>query len=77
MTTDFISLLPLEERRTVLKQRIQQLAAEGYQYQLNKEGAQMNGKQDLILEADQKIIEIGNVIQIYQRDLNALPPEQE
>jgi hypothetical protein len=76
MTTDFISLLPLEERRTVLKQRIQQLAAEGYQYQLNREGAQMNGKQDLILEADQKIIEIGNVIQIYQRDLNALPPEQ-
>jgi hypothetical protein len=77
MTTDFISLLPLEERRTVLKQRIQQLAAEGYQYQLNREGAQMNGKQDLILEANQKIIEIGNVIQIYQRDLNALPPEQE
>jgi hypothetical protein len=76
MTTDFISLLPLEERRTVLKQRIQQLAAEGYQHQLNKEGAQRNGKQDLILEAEQKIIEIGNVIQIYQRDLNALPPEQ-
>jgi|LakMenE01Jun11ns_1017448.scaffolds.fasta_scaffold9482944_2 hypothetical protein len=76
MTTDFISLLPLEERRTVLKQRIQQLAAEGYQHQLNREGAQRNGKQDLILEAEQKIIEIGNVIQIYQRDLNALPPEQ-
>ena len=76
MTTDFISLLPIEERRTVLKQRIQQLAAEGYQHQLNKEGAQRNGKQDLILEADEKIIEISNVIQIYQRDLNALPPEQ-
>ena len=77
MTTDFIGLLPIEERRTVLKQRIQQLAAEGYQHQLNKQGAQMNGKQDLILEADQKIIEISNVIDIYQRELNALPPEQE
>jgi hypothetical protein len=76
MTTDFISLLPLEERRTVLKERIQQLAAEGYQHQLNREGAQMNGKQDLILEADQRMLEIRNVIQIYQRELNALPPEQ-
>jgi hypothetical protein len=76
MTTDFIGLLPIEERRTVLKQRIQQLAAEGYQHQLNKQGAQMNGKQDLIIEADQKIIEISNVIDIYQRELNALPPEQ-
>jgi hypothetical protein len=76
MTTDFIGLLPIEERRTVLKQRIQQLAAEGYQHQLNKQGAQMNGKQDLIIEADQKIIEIANVIEIYQRELNTLPPER-
>jgi hypothetical protein len=76
MTTDFISLLPIEERRIVLKQRIQQLASEGYQHQLNKQGAQMNGRQDLILEADQRMLEISNVIQIYQRDLNALPPEQ-
>lgn len=76
MTTDFIALLPVEERRNVLRQRIQQLAAEGYQHQLNKQGAQLNGKQELIVEADQKIAEISNVISIYQRELNLLPPEQ-
>lgn len=76
MTTDFIGLLSVEERRLVLRQRIQQLASEGYQHQLNKQGAQINGKPDLIFEADQKIAEISNVIQVYQRELNALPPEQ-
>jgi hypothetical protein len=76
MTIDFIGLLPIEERRRVLRERIQQLAAEGYQHHLNKQGAQMNGKQELILEADQRMLEISNVIQIYQRELNALPPEQ-
>lgn len=76
MTIDFVGLLPIEERRRVLTERIQQLAAEGYQHTLNKQGAQMNGKQELIEEADQRIAEIVNVIQIYQRELNALPPEQ-
>lgn len=73
---DFVSLLPVEERRKVLRERIQQLAAEGYQHKLNKEGAQINDKQELIVEADTKIAEIINVISVYQRELDALPPEQ-
>jgi hypothetical protein len=76
MTLDFASLLPLEERREVLKKRIEQLAAEGYQHNLNRQGAEINGRRDLVLEADQKIVEISNIIEVYQRDLNALPPEQ-
>ena len=73
---DFVSLLPVEERRRVLRERIQQLAAEGYQHRLNKEGAQINGKTELIVEADEKMAEIINVINVYQRELDALPPEQ-
>ena len=77
MTLDFSFLLPVEERRQLLIKRIEQLAAEGYQYNLNKQGAELNGRRDLVLEAEQKIGEIANIIGVYQQELNSLPPEQE
>jgi hypothetical protein len=74
MTIDFSSLLPVEERREVLTKRIQQLAAEGYQYHINRLAAQRNNKPELVTEADIAMRELTVVIETYQQELNNLPP---
>jgi peptidoglycan hydrolase CwlO-like protein len=76
MTVDFVNLLPLEERRVVLRKRIQQLAAEGYQHTLNRLAALRNENQELIAEIDKQIDELSVAIDVYQAELNSLPPEQ-
>lgn len=76
MTIDFVNLLPLEERRAVLRKRIQQLAAEGYQHTLNRLAALRNDNQELLAEIDKQIGELSVAIDIYQAELNSLPPEQ-
>lgn len=74
MTVDFSSLLPPEERREVINKRIQQLAAEGYQHNLNRLAAQRNNKPELVTEADTAMRELAIVIETYQQELNNLPP---
>jgi hypothetical protein len=74
MTVDFSSLLPIDERREVLTKRIQQLAAEGYQHNINRLAAQRNNKPELVTEADTAMRELAVVIETYQQELNSLPP---
>ena len=74
MTVDFSSLLPIDERREVLTKRIQQLAAEGYQHNINRLAAQRNNKPELVTEADTAMRELAVVIETYQQELNTLPP---
>jgi len=72
-TIDFGSLLSTEQKRSLLEQRIQQFAAEGWQHQLNRNAAESLGDTDLVAASDDAIAKISSAIEVHQAELATLP----
>jgi hypothetical protein len=73
MATNFSEILTVEQKRSILEQRIGQFAAEGYQHELNK-AVSANTENEAGVEESEKMIEIlSAAIEVYQQELDALP----
>lgn len=65
---DFLSLLSDENKKQLVERRIQELAQEGYQQQMNIQIAEKIGDTSSV-ENIQKVIDtIGNAITVYQEE---------
>jgi hypothetical protein len=70
MTIDYSSLLTADEKRSILKQRLSQFAADAYQHELNKKTAK--GNLEAIQAADAALALLDNAILIHQEELAKL-----
>ncbi len=73
MSINFADLLGQDQKKELLSARIQQLAVEGYQLQLNRiviEGLENNETALEVLDENVKAIEQG--LTVYQQELNNL-----
>ena len=70
---DYSKLLSTEQKRSILTQRLEQFASEGYQHTLNKEIAKDNP--DAVAEADNALAILDIAIKIHQEELAKLPKE--
>lgn len=73
MAIDFDSLLTVEQKKSILTQRIQQFAAEGYQINLNKQVAESTENTAGVEEADNNLAIIEQAINTYKQELDSLP----
>jgi hypothetical protein len=74
MSIDFNSLLTVEERTSVVTQRVQQLAVEAYQLTLNKKvlQAQEEPNEKALTEIDNNITLLDQMISVYKQELDSL-----
>lgn len=72
MSVDFGAFLSLEEKKSLLEQRIKQFAAEGWQHQLNKAAFEANGDTDAVAATDAAIATISAAIEAHQAELALL-----
>jgi hypothetical protein len=74
MSIDFNSLLTVEERTSVVTQRIQQLAVELYQQTLNKNvlNAQAEPNEQALTEISNNISILEQMIVVYKQELDSL-----
>lgn len=73
MSNDFTAYLNDEHKRSILLQRIQQFAVEGYQISLNRKVAESNGDEAAIAEIDKNVETLSKIIEVYKAELDALP----
>lgn len=69
MAINFEDFLSVEDRKSILNQRIQQFAVEAYQLNLNRKVAD----EASTVEIDKNLEMLGNAIVAYQEELNGLP----
>ena len=74
MSIDFNSLLTVEERTSVLTQRIQQLAVEAYQLSLNLTviNAQPEPNEQAQTEINNNLNLLEQMISVYKQELDSL-----
>ena len=72
MTINFSELIPTEQKKAMLEQRVSQLALEGYQHQLNLQTAEEAGNQELISSSNESIEIISAAITVAQSELESL-----
>ena len=74
MSIDFNTLLTVEERTSVVKQRIQQLAVEAYQLSLNLNviNAQEEPNEKALSEINANLDLLGQMISVYKQELDTL-----
>lgn len=72
MTMNFSDFLSVEQKRSLLEQKIVQFAAEGYQHTINKQVAIAAGKLQEAEYADEQINIIKTAIETYQSELAIL-----
>jgi len=74
MSIDFNSLLTVEERTSVVTQRVQQLAVEAYQLSLNKNvlTTQEEPNEQALTEIDKNLGILEQMISIYKQELDSL-----
>lgn len=74
MTIDFNSLLTVEERTSVVTQRIQQLAVEAYQLSLNLNviNAQEEPNEQAQTEINNNLNLLDQMISVYKQELDSL-----
>jgi len=67
---DYSTLLTIEQKRSILEQRLQQFASEAYQHDINKKIAGDN--EEAIKAADEALAILDNAIAIHQEELAKL-----
>jgi hypothetical protein len=74
MSIDFNSLLTVEERTSVVTQRIQQLAVEAYQLSLNLNviNAQEEPNEQAQTEINKNLDLLDQMISVYKQELDSL-----
>jgi hypothetical protein len=72
MTNSFDKYITDEQKKAILEQRINQLAAEGYQHNINLQIATNSGNEALIEESSNAIAIIGNAIEVHENELEGL-----
>ena len=74
MAIDFNSLLTVEERTSVVTQRIQQLAVEAYQLSLNVNvlNAQEEPNEQALTEITNNLALLDQMISVYKQELDSL-----
>lgn len=72
MTINFTDLIPVEQKQALLEQRINQLALEGYQHQLNLQAAQIAKNGEMIESSNNAISIITTAIEVAQTELKAI-----
>jgi len=74
MSIDFNSLLTVEERTSVVTQRVQQLAVEAYQLTLNLNvfGVQEEPNENAIAEINKNLELLESMISVYKQELDSL-----
>jgi hypothetical protein len=74
MSIDFNSLLTVSERKTVVSQRIQQLAVEAYQLNLNLNvlNAQEVPSEQALTEINNNLNILEQMISVYKQELDSL-----
>ncbi len=77
MSIDFNSLLTVEERKSVVTQRVQQLAVEAYQLSLNLNvlNAQEEQNEQALTEINNNLNILGQMIAVYKQELDSLSEE--
>lgn len=73
MSNTFSAYLNDEQKQSIIAQRIQQFAVEGYQISINRKVAEANGDTAVLEEIDKNIATLSQVIAAYQDELDALP----
>lgn len=73
MSINFGDLIPTEHKKLLIQEKIQQLAIEGFQLQINKAAAQsVENTENTINTLNANIAIISNAIMAYQEELNNL-----
>lgn len=67
---DYSTLLTIEQKKSILEQRIAQFATEAYQHDLNKKLA--NGNEDAVTAAENALTILEAAITLHQEELNKL-----
>jgi hypothetical protein len=77
MSIDFNTLLTVEERKSVVTQRVQQLAVEAYQLTLNLNvfNAQEEPNEKALLEITNNLNLLEQLISVYKQELDSLSEE--
>jgi hypothetical protein len=73
MSNNFNAYLTDEQKKSIIAQRIQQFAVEGYQISINRKVAEASGDEVVLAEIDKNIETLANVIAAYQAELDVLP----
>jgi hypothetical protein len=78
MSIDFNSLLTVEERKSVVTQRVQQLAVEAYQLTLNLKvlNAQEEPNEQAVTEIGNNLNLLEQMISVYNEELGTLVQEE-
>lgn len=74
MTIDYSSLLTDAQKRQLVENRLQQFAAEAYQYSLNKKTAEEISNEEQIESANKNLEILEAAIKVHQAELATLPP---
>lgn len=74
MAIDYSELLTNDEKRNILKQRLTQFAAEGYQHTINKEVSKDNA--EAVAAADQALVLIEAAINVHLAELEKIAPAE-
>jgi len=74
MSIDFNSLLTVDERKTVVTQRVQQLAVEAYQLSLNLKvlNTQEEPNEQALTEINNNLNLLEQMISVYNQELGSL-----
>lgn len=73
MSNEFSAYLTDEQKQSIIVQRIQQFAVEGYQLSVNRKVAEATKDETALAEIDKNVETLKQVIAAYQEELDALP----
>ena len=73
MTIDYNNILNPEQKRSIVSQRISQLAAELYQHSLNKKAFENIGDEPGVESTEKAIIILESAINVHESELKSLP----
>jgi hypothetical protein len=74
MSIDFNALLTVEDKQSILSQRLKNYAAEAYQIHLNAESLKSDAEAnaEAIAESEKALTNLENAINVYQKELDSL-----
>lgn len=73
MAIDFNNLLTVEQKRSLLEQRIQQFASEAYQHELNRQIAVNVEDEQAVQQSEQALVTLEAAITVHEAELAGLP----
>ena len=72
MAIDYASILTADQKKALIEQRVQQVAAEAYQHELNKQIASQIGDETAVAQADAALATLEVAITTYQAEQASL-----